>query len=806
MASEISSGRTFPEVLSWHLNNGTRPEGSPERAGKLWTNKELAETIGVSDRTVRYWRTGKNYPDDIRSLESALFGDNLAYSQQRQELRTAPRAFPPHSPSPRRPRAAFPIVPPARCIGRDVETKSILAALSGKAQAAILVLGSAGIGKSTLLQRIAIDSCSIARFRHRRWLIPLETITGSAPLRAAIIRAVGLDPSRHSFRQAQSQLARQKSLILLDNLETPWERDSTAVEDCLAELMAVPTVSMIVALRGADVPLRPGWTVAPVRVEPLDRAASMQLFRSIADNISDSDSHLVPLLDELGGVPLAIELVAYRATPYDSLEDLWDEWKDRGTALARLPNAPEGRLTSIDRSIDLSLRSPRLHESGLALFRLLGPLPTGIAILDRTALLGAGGREAARQLLSVGLAHQRRGHLDLLPPVRNMVLRLHPLDKEETARWRRHFLRLVRELGPRLGWREGAVAAARLMPETANIEAAFDNALAASDLTDVADAAFGYAELLRFTGIGGIEPLKRLVEAYKAAGKPEAEAQCALAVGNVEAHRSQYDSARQFYECALRIFETTGNLAGQAKCAWRLGDVAISQWDHPSAHDLFERGRQLHQEIGDERGSATCIYELGNIALYGDRLNEAKKAYEEALLVFERHEDTLHIANCIWRLGDVTLGRGDADSAYECYAQALRLFTQVGDPRGEANCMQRQGDIHLRRCEFGEAQALYIKAIDIYRVVASAFGQANCLKSLGDIAHEQDNRDKAEKCYEQALVLYASIPNPLGIGQTHHRLAGLRTGKERAAHERSAREAWASIGRNDLIIQLPNSG
>lgn len=148
----------------------------------------------------------------------------------------------------------------------------------------------------------------------------------------------------------------------------------------------------------------------------------------------------------------------------------------------------------------------------------------------------------------------------------------------------------------------------------------------------------------------------------------------------------------------------------------------------------------------------------------------------------------------------------DPSAARKRYARAHKLFTQAGDPCGQANCMQRQGDLHLRRRDFDGARTLYIKALDIYRAGASAFGQANCLRSLGDIARERDNRDEAERCYEQALALYDTIPNPLGIGQIHHRLAELRTGKERVVHVRSAREAWASIGRNDLIEQLPNTG
>lgn len=183
MGSE--SSRPFPEVLGWHLDNGTRPDGSPEKSGQLWSNAAFGQAVGVSDRTVRNWRTGKSYPDDIRSLESSLFGDNPAYARERQELRTAPRA-PSASPvSPRRPRAKFPIAPPARCFGRDVETKSILDGLLAH-QAAILVLGPPGIGKSTLLRRVR---CEIVV----KPIVPMSSV-------ACASRAMMTDQSRSDER------------------------------------------------------------------------------------------------------------------------------------------------------------------------------------------------------------------------------------------------------------------------------------------------------------------------------------------------------------------------------------------------------------------------------------------------------------------------------------------------------------------------------------------------------------------------------------------------------------------------------
>jgi hypothetical protein len=51
--------------------------------------------------------------------------------------------------------------------------------------------------------------------------------------------------------------------------------------------------------------------------------------------------------------------------------------------------------------------------------------------------------------------------------------------------------------------------------------------------------------------------------------------------------------------------------------------------------------------------------------------------------------------------------------------------------------------------------------------------------------------------YEEALTLYRRIQEPYSIGWTHQRLTLVAS--EPATHQEAAREAWRSIGREDLI-------
>jgi len=129
---------------------------------------------------------------------------------------------------------------------------------------------------------VATTDTVIKEFQDRRWIVSLDNVVDAAAFEGAVLGALGLQPTIATFEAALARLGEERSLLILDNLETPWEADALAVEQRLQRLAGVPNIALLLR-KEARAPSGLRWKI--VRVESLPEPAARMLFLDIAPKI-----------------------------------------------------------------------------------------------------------------------------------------------------------------------------------------------------------------------------------------------------------------------------------------------------------------------------------------------------------------------------------------------------------------------------------------------------------------------------------------------------------------------------------------
>ncbi|KAJ7022318.1 P-loop containing nucleoside triphosphate hydrolase protein, partial [Mycena alexandri] len=307
--------------------------------------------------------------------------------------------------------------------GREREVADIIRILSQQSPR-ITILGGGGMGKTSLARAILHHSDIILRYE-QRFFVTADSTTNSVELAARIGSHVGLGPGPDLTKAVVAHFAtRPPSLLILDNLETPWEsmKSRAKVEEFLSLLADVEHLALVITMRGAERPAKVRWTrpfLAPL--DSLSDAAAREIFMDVTDSAYDG-----PDVDELlrltDNMPLAIDLIAH-LVDYEGCATVLKRWQTEKTSLL---SQGWDRKSSLAASITISLKSPRIESSPGAqdLLGLLSLLPDGLSdaqlVQSSLPMKGILGCKAA--LLATSLAYQdSEKRVKSLAPIREHI-------------------------------------------------------------------------------------------------------------------------------------------------------------------------------------------------------------------------------------------------------------------------------------------------------------------------------------------------------------------------------------------------
>jgi hypothetical protein len=144
---------------------------------------------------------------------------------------------------------SFSMMPPRPKIfyGRESELQDIVKILSQES-ARIVILGAGGMGKTSLAKAVIHHPSVAAKYEHR-FFIACDSAATSVEMASIIGGHIGLKPGRNSTTAVVQYFSEQPScLLILDNLETPWEplMSRSRVEEFLFLLTGVEHLGLVV--------------------------------------------------------------------------------------------------------------------------------------------------------------------------------------------------------------------------------------------------------------------------------------------------------------------------------------------------------------------------------------------------------------------------------------------------------------------------------------------------------------------------------------------------------------------------------
>jgi len=266
-------------------------------------------------------------------------------------------------------------------------------------------------------------------------------------------------------------------------------------------------------------------------------------------------------------------------------------------------------------------------------------------------------------------------------------------------------------------------------------------------------------------------------------GEKAGEGASLINLGNIGLFRNDYETAREYYDKALAVFEEIGHRWGLGNVLNNMGLVAENTGEHDMAQNLYLRALAIYREIGARQGESLAIGNLGNISLYRFHYADAIRYYEQALGLRRSINDRQGEGMALTNLAIAYTGMGLFTTAEETFSAARTLTREIGDKRVETyvevyegllNCSMGRPEIALSTCKRAETLADEMKIKDLKRMALTYQGRALAI---------QGSPDQAFDMYTKAVNLALSEEQ---IGDSIEATAGLahvalRLGKQMRA-------------------------
>lgn len=222
----------------------------------------------------------------------------------------------------------------------------------------------------------------------------------------------------------------------------------------------------------------------------------------------------------------------------------------------------------------------------------------------------------------------------------------------------------------------------------------------------------------------------------------------------------QYHSEKKEYKPLSMAYHAAGN-------------TAYLQQNNDLARDYYVKSMGLDKNDLDAEHEMLNLYALGNVELRVGNWSDSKKFYKRALSLAKANNDHKHAAMATHQLGMLHEEQKEYHEAMAFYEESYAIKKQFGDEFDLSYSYFHFGRIEMFLHKYDLAKQWFEKAL----ILSEKYGRIDAIgliyHNLGMIKEKEGDLDGAEESYRQSLRIKEKIFDYHGIASTSGRLGDM---------------------------------
>jgi DNA-binding SARP family transcriptional activator len=203
------------------------------------------------------------------------------------------------------------------------------------------------------------------------------------------------------------------------------------------------------------------------------------------------------------------------------------------------------------------------------------------------------------------------------------------------------------------------------------------------------------------------------LQAATAAGDDFGRAYLTRALASAEHNLGHRDSATLLLYESLDLFVMLGNRREEAMVYQSLGLVSDAQQDFVDAISYFERALRIFESLGDLHWQVTTACCVGSARTALGQSDSCLDLIDRIRPIADALGDPDLQGFCFWTLAECLHSRGDLSAALTTWRKAAALFQQTGYRVGLVDTLLHEGDTALALGDPAGARATWQRALDL---------------------------------------------------------------------------------------------